>query len=138
MANLFAYGTLMCEDIMKSVAGYLPGSQKGVLYDYWRLEVVNEHYPGLVAGEGGVVEGVVYLDISGEGWDRLDSFEGDLYSRQEVEVKLDDGSVLSVYTYVVKEKFTHRLNQSEWSFDRFLEKGKGAFVSFYKGYDEIS
>ena len=63
MGNLFAYGTLMCEDIMRSVAGVELRHANGVLRGYKRLEVKNEHYPAIIEVDGSEVDGVVYCDI---------------------------------------------------------------------------
>jgi len=136
MANLFAYVTLMCDDIMKAVAGYLPVKKNGVIAGYRRLAVRNEQYPGLVKAPGGSVAGVVYFDISERGWQRLDSFEGDMYSRENVEIMVEGATLVSC-TYVVKENFHHLLSDSDWSFQRFMDQGKGKFEDGYSGYDEL-
>lgn len=137
MTNLFAYGTLMCEDIIKSVAGFLPGKQEGTLQGYRRLEIEGEQYPGLIVSEGFKVEGIIYYDIPEEGWQRLDRFEGEMYQRIKVCALLKDGSSVEVHTYVVKNEHVGRLRAKDWSFEQFLSKGKGAFVQYYSGYDEI-
>ena len=138
MAHLFAYGSLMCEDIMKEVAGVLSlKSVRADLAGYQRLEVRGEHYPGLVEKQEKVIEGVLYFVIPEESWRRLDAFEGEMYQRLQVEVRLEGGETAQAYTYAVREEHREKLAESEWSFDRFLEKGKGAFMSYYSGYDEL-
>jgi len=137
MANLFAYGTLMCDDIMESVAGCMPNKNAAALYGYRRLEVKREQYPGLVAGGKENVAGVLYYDVPVESWKRLDSFEGEMYSRLEVTVELEDGSTREAYTYIVKKEYENRLECRSWSLERFLEKGKDAFETNYTGYEEI-
>ena len=137
MDNLFTYGSLMCEDIMRSVAGEELRCAKGVLQGYQRVELKNEHYPAIIEGDGSEVDGVVYFDISEKSMERLDSFEGEMYQRRTVEIQLIDGSVMKVSTYVFKDEYHYRLGTKEWDFGQFLEKGKGAFVSSYCGYEEI-
>jgi len=88
MRNLFVYGTLMCEDIMEDVAGCLPVRLPGRLSGYERRVVKGEQYPGLVPGAAGRVDGLVYRDVPGFAWARLDSFEGDMYQRKPVLVEL--------------------------------------------------
>ncbi len=44
---------------------------------------------------------------------------------------------MKVSAYVFKDEYHDRLSTKEWDFCQFLEKGKGAFVSNYFGYDEI-
>lgn len=137
MSNLFAYGTLMCADIMKSVAGVLPESRKGRIQNFRRLQIKNEHYPGLIRKDGSSVDGELYCDVPEKCWERLDSFEGDMYSRIEIVVTLPGDVEMVAFTYLVKDEFTHLLHHKDWDFERFLEKGKGQFVEDYSGYDKI-
>jgi gamma-glutamylcyclotransferase (GGCT)/AIG2-like uncharacterized protein YtfP len=137
MADLFVYGTLMREDIMRTVAGTVPRRQRGTARGYRRLAVKNEHYPGLIAEQGSEVEGLVYLDITEESWARLDRFEGEMYTRGTVEVLLEGGDTLQAYAYLVKPEYVGRLEKRDWDFAGFLENGKGAFVGSYSGYNDI-
>jgi gamma-glutamylcyclotransferase (GGCT)/AIG2-like uncharacterized protein YtfP len=137
MRNLFVYGTLMCEDIMQDVAGCLPARLPGTLAGYERRAVKGEHYPGLVPGAAGRVDGVVYRDVPGFAWARLDSFEGDMYRRQRVHVELRDGATLMAETYVVRPRFLSRLDHAEWDFSEFLRSGKAKFCRHYHGYANL-
>ena len=64
MENLFAYGTLMCEDIMQDVAGCRLSCVPAELRGYSRRRVRGEHYPALV--EGRPAEGAS-LELAGDG-----------------------------------------------------------------------
>ena len=48
MENLFAYGTLMCEDIMREVSGVRLLQVSGKLKGYSRRGVKGEHYPAFI------------------------------------------------------------------------------------------
>lgn len=137
MDDLFTYGSLMCEDIMKSVAGVELTHAKGVLRGYRRLELKNEHYPAIIEDNGSEVDGIVYFNIPEKGMTRLDNFEGKMYQRRIVEIKLVDRNIMKVSTYVFKDEYHDRLGSKEWDFAQFLERGKSAFVSNYFGYDEL-
>ncbi len=137
MENLFAYGTLMCEDIMEEVSGCRLAPAPAVLPGYSRRCVKGESYPGLLADQDGHVEGVLYRNIPVSAWQRLDRFEGEMYARQVVQVSLRDGEALTASTYVVRPEFSHRLSQSEWNFAEFLRSGKRAFQSQYKGFESL-
>ena len=137
MPNLFVYGTLMCEEIMQQVAGCLPARLAGVLTGYERRAVKGEHYPGVVPGAGGRVDGVVYRDVPGFAWARLDRFEGDMYRRRSVQVQLTDGVTLMAQTYVVRPRFVSRLDSAGWSFAEFLRSGKAKFLRHYPGYAQF-
>jgi hypothetical protein len=54
--NLFAYGTLMCQDIMFAVTGFPFRGVRGILRDYHRGTIRGEVYPGIVPRRGEVVE----------------------------------------------------------------------------------
>lgn len=134
MRNLFAYGTLMCGDIMREVAGCLPESLPGVLYGYRRRTVRGEHYPGLLQGGTSRVDGVLYRGVPACAWTRLDDFEGDMYLRQSVRIELPDGATLSAETYLVRPQFRACLGHDEWSYAEFLRSGKAKFRDRYRAY----
>ncbi len=137
MNALFAYGTLMCPDIMETVAKQHCKSGKAAIKGYRRLKGSNQHYPGLISHFDGRVEGRVYFDISSTSWQRLDLFEGEMYTRERVEIELENGDVISAYTYVVKDKYRNYLSTEDWDFDEFLQTGKDAFINGYGGYNDI-
>ena len=137
MAALFVYGTLMCEDIFEQVAGSSPRAQKATLKDFRRFAIKNEHYPGVINQQGSQVEGLVYDDVSERSWALLDRFEGDMYSRQEVNVHLDNGNTMDAFVYVVKPEYTHLMENSDWSYDRFLTTLKTQFITGYPGFHNL-
>ena len=132
--NLFVYGTLMCDDIMQEVSGISLAHEPAILAGYIRRSVKGEQYPAVVYEKTGRVEGVVYRAIPGPALNRLDRFEGDMYYRKEVEIKLSNGLILSAETYVVKPEFLNLLEAAEWDFKNFLRNGKSRFQKHYKGY----
>jgi gamma-glutamylcyclotransferase (GGCT)/AIG2-like uncharacterized protein YtfP len=135
--DFFAYGTLMCEDIMLAVTGRRLGSLRGFLRDYQRRTVKGEVYPGLIPGRGGIVEGIVYRDLRDADWALLDTFEGEMYQRQIVHVNLEDRTSIEAHTYVVRPEFVHRLEASEWDFAKFRQCGKGTFEKQYAGFNAL-
>ena len=135
--NLFAYGTLMCEDILGTVAGCAPASVAAVLVDHRRLRVRGEHYPGLIRQPGGRVEGVMYRSLEPAAWVRLDRFEGEMYERLAVTVEAADGTLVEADTYLIRPESAHRLEPVEWDFEIFLAQGKEGFVSDYAGYEAV-
>jgi len=134
---LFTYGTLMCEDIMRNVAGCRLSNTHAVLREYRRYKVKGEVYPALVAGAGGMVEGIVYHDVPESAWLRLDRFEGEMYERRFVKVALADGRTETAYAYIIRKGFETRLDSIEWDFESFLRSGKTSFETDYAGYDAL-
>jgi gamma-glutamylcyclotransferase (GGCT)/AIG2-like uncharacterized protein YtfP len=137
MDHLFAYGTLMCEDIMREISGLRLHHEPGILSGYSRWTVEGEVYPALVPDEKGRVEGRVYRDIPESAWARLDRFEGEMYERQLVQIKLITGTPLFAGTYVVRPSFWDQLSQSDWDFADFIKNGKESFQRHYKGYKSL-
>ncbi len=135
--NLFTYGSLMCEDIMAEVVGSRLRSTPATLPGYRRFLVQDEQYPGVVVTENSSVSGMLYYDISEDGWSRLDRFEGKMYDRILVTVRSADGTETVVYCYVFKPEFHHRLTTTEWDYAAFLDRGKKIFQNQYCGFKAI-
>jgi gamma-glutamylcyclotransferase (GGCT)/AIG2-like uncharacterized protein YtfP len=138
MTHLFAYGTLMCEDIMQEVSGCLLKHRRGVLKGYVRQRVKGQVYPGLLQREANRVDGVVYLNVPASAWERLDRFEGEMYARRTVSIEMDSGGRLAAETYIVRPEYVDRLEEAEWDFSEFLNSGKSKFRAGYVGYHSIA
>ena len=137
MKNLFAYGTLMCDDIMEEVSGCRLSYQAGTLRGYSCRAVRGEHYPAIFRNEKGEVDGIVYLDVPDGTWQRLDRFEGEMYARQTVQIQLPNGIMLSADTYVIQPVFLDVIEEVDWDFESFLRHGKESFQKHYKGYQSM-
>ena len=132
--NFFAYGTLMCDEIMAEVSGLRPHRVPATLSGYRRLQVKGQPYPAVVPNTDCSVDGIAYQNMRPSAWDRLDRFEGEMYSREVVQVRLSDGSAVLAATYVLRPQFRGCLDKAEWDFATFLREGKGRFRRSYKGY----
>ena len=136
--DFFAYGTLMCEDIMQEVTGYDLSHAPGILKGFKRTCIKGESYPAIVPDNAGCVEGVAYRNVPYSVWSRLDRFEGELYDRRLVQVELkNDGKVITAATYVIKPAFIGCLDGTDWDFVRFLLHSKTAFQRNFKGYRSL-
>jgi gamma-glutamylcyclotransferase (GGCT)/AIG2-like uncharacterized protein YtfP len=132
--NLFAYGSLMCQDIMAAVSGFCAAGVPGTARGYRRRSVKGETYPAMVADASCDTGGVVYRDLPDAAWERLDRFEGDLYARLDVAVELEDGGTVPAEAYIVRPEHVDCLEASGWDFDVFLREGKARFLREYKGF----
>ena len=126
-ATLFAYGTLMFPDVIRSVIGRVPASRSGVIKGYRRLEVAGESFPGLVKGDDESVEGLVYLEISKEEWDCLTAFEDDFHELQQVTVDCL-GTGVRALAYIVPPSRKSLLSDKAWNPDAFREKHLAGFA----------
>ncbi len=137
MTNLFTYGSLMCSDIMYQVAGYRADFVSATLKDFKRSTIYGEEYPGIAAHPGAEVKGVLYLGLPPEAIERLDIFEGEQYSRQEVHVVTEQSPPGKAMTYIIKPAYSGLLTGEPWSYEHFLAVGKVKFLQAYLGFQRI-
>ena len=138
MDNLFAYGTLMCGDILQAVAGRQLEAMPARLLNYRRLQVRGEHYPAIRQQPGWQVDGILYRQVTRQLWHRLDLFEGHMYRRVSVAVRLPSGQMVIAYTYVIRPGSRQRLLSRDWDFDTFLAQGKVHFLQYYPGFSTVA
>lgn len=137
MKHLFAYGTLMCDEIMTSVTGVSSNAIPTVLEGYQRFRIKHEVYPGIISNKGQLVEGMLYHDLPLFAWDNLDRFEGALYIRKTVDLKDLQGQLITADTYVIHPDYIDRLENKPWNYQEFLDTSKHVFQQSYDGYDSF-
>ncbi|OIQ03579.1 MAG: hypothetical protein AUK36_03130 [Zetaproteobacteria bacterium CG2_30_59_37] len=130
MARLFAYGTLMCPEIMQKVAGMTLEGIPGLVKNHICLSVRGEAYPGMVKGQGGVVQGLLYT-FSSCLWPVFDAFEGEDYVRKPVTVWLQGGKRELVHAYLFRPACRRLLTRTPWDFGTFLKDHKQSFIVDY-------
>jgi gamma-glutamylcyclotransferase (GGCT)/AIG2-like uncharacterized protein YtfP len=105
--KLFVYGTLgpdrPNEHVLKAIGGtWRKAAVRGHLRQQgWGAEM---GYPGIILDENGEeVAGFLFISDALSGyWDTLDDFEGDGYKRVITKAKLEDGSLVDTYIYVLR------------------------------------
>ena len=126
-SNLFAYGTLMSEVVLRKVTGESFPQISGILSGFTRYAIRGEVYPGLIEEEQGQVEGVVYSGLSTATWNLLDRFEGAMYKKIGVLVRCGNEQV-SAATYLLKPEYHSVLDNKPWYFDAFMSEGIRRFI----------
>ncbi|MDH4317976.1 MAG: gamma-glutamylcyclotransferase [Desulfobulbaceae bacterium] len=126
--NLFVYGTLLDPEIFYRITGVQPKAVAGVLADHERRLVREEVFPAIIAQSGATVSGLVYADLSPFVMDLLDRYEGELYRRREVLVRLADHTTVRAETYVIADWAAHLLTQEAWSLEEFRKKDKKRYL----------
>lgn len=137
MTNLFTYGSLMCADIMLHVSGQSTSHQNGILYDYFRSQIHSETYPAIIAQPGQQVEGVVYFNLDSAAINKLDTFEGEYYTREDITINCSHMEQVNAMAYILKPEYKTILTGTFWSFENFLQSGKEEFLTNYVGFDKI-
>jgi gamma-glutamylcyclotransferase (GGCT)/AIG2-like uncharacterized protein YtfP len=136
--NLFAYGTLMVQQILHAVTGIDRAGMPGLLFGYQRRLLRGEVYPGIRPDRQARVAGILYANLTQPAWQRLDRFEGELYRRETVEVALADHQRMRAQTYVLKPQYYGLLSREPWTLEQFLNTGISPFVAGYRGFDQLS
>ena len=137
MVNIFTYGTLMFEEIWSRVVvgGY--DKSPAVLNGYDRKLARGEIYPVLFPSSGfSLVEGTVYIGITDADLQKIDSFEGEYYSRQPAEVLVREATKLPVQVYVLKEEYYSIISHKDWDPARFRIDGIQLFLNRYTGFNQ--
>ena len=93
---------------MNSICGRIPDNIPASIVGYECGMVEHCHFPGIRPKESGVVEGILYLDLSEEEVKRLDSYEGEgsLYIRTKVEIN----DYENCYVYVLHPRKQHLIS----------------------------
>lgn len=126
MADLFAYGTLQCPEVLGAVAGVVPSSRPALLRGHRRFRVRDACYPAVIADPTGEVFGTCFLDLPHQAWARLDAFEGSEYHRRTLPV-LVDGVERAAEVYVLAPAHEAVLSDEGWDLASFIA-GKDAYL----------
>lgn len=119
----------MCPEIMLKISGSGGRSEAASLEGYARRAVRGEAYPALVEQRNGRVDGILYKNLPPTAWPRLDRFEGPMYLRKPVQVRLGSGNAVEAYVYTTHPRFLPRLEPFDWDFDAFLRCHKHRYLS---------
>jgi gamma-glutamylcyclotransferase (GGCT)/AIG2-like uncharacterized protein YtfP len=113
-AAVFAYGTLELPQIVTLVLGRRLHGQPATLTGFARFAVHGAPYPALVPRSGARTSGILYRGLDAATLRTLDRYEGRLYRRQAVAVRLTDGRSERCFVYVVRPQHLHLLSRRPW------------------------
>ncbi len=98
-----------------------PGT-KATLHDYGIYRVRGTEYPGILPEKGSIVVGTLYQNIDAPILQILDTFEGDQYFREIVQVNLEDSNTQDAYVYCIQKNGRDVLSEEWWNFDTFVKR----------------
>lgn len=125
---MFVYGTLQFGDILAAVIGRRLEGEVATLAGYARYAVKQQPFPGIVPESACEVRGLVYRGIDPVALSRIDEFEGELYRRETVSVRTDDGRDIEAQTYVIRPRFRSLLADSAWDEETFDRRWRDRYV----------
>lgn len=130
---LFCYGSLEFEKVMQAVTGRSFAGEPATLDDHARYRVRDADYPGLVPEPGASTEGTLFRDLDADTFATLDRFEGPLYERRALLVRVRAGGWRTAQVYVVREAQRHALTREPWDSQAFARDRLEAFLSRLRG-----
>ncbi|CAL9170075.1 AIG2-like protein D [Musa acuminata AAA Group] len=132
--NVFVYGTLMADEVVRTILKRVPPASPAVLNDYHRFSIKGRVYPAILPVESKKVKGRVLLGISDQELDKLDSFEDVEYERRTVEISLlEKSEKLLANAYVWSDENDPNL-YGEWDFEEWKRLHKKDFVTMTLGF----
>ena len=118
--HLFAYGTLMIGEIFQGFSKAPIHQSKGYLIGYECRQLKNRTYPGMIAGQG-IVNGIIYHQLSEEDFLSLDAYEGEEYSRVKIVANTASTKQIQAWTYIYKDEFKANLLNQPWTIEWYYQ-----------------
>lgn len=97
--NLFVYGTLLLDEVIKVLLGRIPHYQYAVAPGWQVVCLPQRVYPGLVPGQGEAA-GKVFIDLTDAEWATLDDFEDCAYSLAAIRVSIFTETEMDALSYL--------------------------------------
>jgi gamma-glutamylcyclotransferase (GGCT)/AIG2-like uncharacterized protein YtfP len=137
---IFLYGTLMAPSLLSLL---LTGTRttplplyKATLADHRRVTVPGNDFPALIkTGPPDLVQGLLFIPRSEDDTRKLDNFEGDLYSRENVTVYVSVEGVevgIEACTYVWCDEGE---SNETWDFEEFVRDGLDEWLDSFEGLE---
>jgi gamma-glutamylcyclotransferase (GGCT)/AIG2-like uncharacterized protein YtfP len=132
--NLFAYGSLMFEEVWSRLVCGRYVKRPARLHGFLRRQVHGDVYPVIIrSSSGDWVDGFVYFGISKDDIRRIDAFEADAYDRQTHTVVVEGCEKRRADVYVLKEDYSYLVNDCAWDPQWFARQALSGFVREYRG-----
>ena len=97
--RLFVYGTLLLDDVVKTLIDRVPNYQHAVAPGWRTVCLPQRVYPGLVPGQGKSI-GKIYTDLTNTEWATLDAFEDPAYTLATIRVLLPSEIERDALSYI--------------------------------------
>ena len=119
--NIFVYGSLMNEEVLKTLLNRVPPLTNGRLEGYSRFSLRHVHYPAIKENSGGLTMGKL-MKINDQELKIFDEFEGQEYTRELVEIKIENESTQNAYVYIASNIITQQIIEERgWDYQSWTE-----------------
>lgn len=133
--HVFTYGSLMFHRVWSRLVAGNYEKIDARLYRYKRRKIRGTVYPAVLPGKAvDYVDGILYLRVSKRDIKTLDRFEGDYYRKEMAECTLSDRDNIIACVYVLKEEYSHFIEDEEWDPVWFSKVGIHSLLAEYEGF----
>ena len=136
MAHLFTYGTLEIPEVMKAVTGRSWASAEARAKGFAKFLLKGRIYPGMIALQGAVCSGRVYFHIDRRTLEILDAFEDEVYTRERIDVEVEEGRSLQAYAYLIPLQHRECLTSTSWQPDEFITRHLVHYLEACKAFQK--
>ncbi len=119
--QIFTYGTLSFDEVMKIVAGTTYRTEPATLEDHARYQVKGQLFPGVCREPGTSVSGVLHYGVGAEAVEKIDFFEDSFYQRELLLVETREKERIEAYAYIVPPGELHVLSEKPWDEESFSQ-----------------
>jgi len=134
--NLFVYGSLINEEVVKALTGKKFESQKAQIEGFYVSSLADRASPGLVASDEETAEGLVLLDIDDESYKTIFDWESTDYKSISVKAQSELGQIIDCFTFL----WNGEALNTPWSNAIFRESHLNWYLeedipNFFKSYN---
>lgn len=136
MAHLFTYGTLEIPEVMEAVTGKSWASAEARTKGFAKFLLKGRIYPGMIAARGAVCSGRVYYHIDRRTLEILDAFEDEVYTRERIDVEVEQGRSMEAYAYLIPPQHRDCLTSTPWKADEFRTRHLVHYLEACKAFQK--
>ena len=122
---------------MEAVAGRSLASAEAWAKGFAKFLFKGRIYPGMTAVPGAICSGRVYYPIDRRTLKILDAFEDEVYTRERIEVEVQEGRSLQAYAYLIPLQYRDCLTSTPWQPDEFMTKHLVHYLEACKTFVEF-
>lgn len=138
---IFVYGSLQFQDVIEAVSGRRFPAEDAVLHGYRRRRIQNHSFPGIRPDSAEKTQGQILRDVLEADLQVLDAFEGDLYERKTVSVRIGSDRLQTdteAFAYVIRDEFADWMSAESWDLGWFQKNELRSFIPRCREFrDEI-
>ena len=124
MKDIFVYGTLQFHEVVSALTGKNFNSKKAVLKDHKIYQIDPRDKTGMcpaaIPEKGSFIEGRILFDVDEESFNKIDFFESNKYTKQELIVEAENKEFKAL-VFVWKDSLKAEL-KGPWSKEEFEKK----------------